>query len=215
MPRTRRVLLFCLFAFASTLGEAAAQSKDIVVDVTPERIAEAIKMGESDKMPFMRVWLSSGASQYNFDTAVISTPFLRVAMLASAARREYKKFDPATIPAEALAPELHVYALSHFNAHNAANPTTVVITPRKGTPDEKMQRAIHPTRFVEVPVEYQSYFGAEFKGKNMLAVFPLSVLSDENELHVVYDSVLNATPPSGPEPVCRDCKGKFYLKGLR
>ncbi len=76
-------------AVALFLGATDAQASG-GAEMTPERIAEAIALGSRTDIKLIR--LSAGRAE-----CFLATPFLRVAMAAAAAKREYRTFTPADV----------------------------------------------------------------------------------------------------------------------
>jgi hypothetical protein len=97
----------------------------------------------------------------------------------------------------------------------AANVTAVVITPRKGNEEQKAAKAIQATRFEEIPMVFQNLFGAKAEGVGRMAVFPLSALTEDNEVHVVYDKEARIGANAAGGRHCDDCRAGFDLKGVR
>jgi hypothetical protein len=48
-----------------------------------------------------------------------------------------------------------------------------------------------------------------------MAVFPLSVLSEDNEVHVIYDREVTMGTNAAGGRHCEDCHAAFNLKGVR
>jgi hypothetical protein len=74
---------------------------------------------------------------------------MRVAAAARQAKKKYKKFNAADVTPEMIAPEVHVYAWAlglSEGGPSAANVAAVVITPKKGSAEDKAAKAIHPTK---------------------------------------------------------------------
>jgi hypothetical protein len=206
------MIIIGAIAAAQLVTFNAEAQQHIVQEMTPERITEAITAGERNKVSTGEMWESSGWAWGRAHIATFSTPFMRVAAAARQAKREYRKFNAADVTPEMIAPELHVYAWPKA----AIDVQAVVITPRKGGREEKEARSVHPERFVEIPMAFQNMFGAEFEGVGRMAVFPLSALSDDHEVHVVYSgSVVIGTNQRGPSVVCIDCKVGFNLSKVR
>ena len=51
--------------------------------------------------------------------------------------------------------------------------------------------------------------GAKVAGKSVLAVFPLDVLSEQNEIHIVFDQRITSGATG-----CDDCSMRFKLSGV-
>ena len=209
----RRRSLTC--AALLLLTTVASHAQRTVSEMTPQLIDEAIKGGERGDVPSGVMSEKSGWSWGSLHIATFSTPFMRVAAAARQAKKEYRKFSPADVTSEMIAPELHVYAWANAEGVDAANVSAVVITPKKGNQNEKMAKAIHPTRFEPIPQQFQNLFGATSQGVGRIAVFPLSALSEANEVHVVYDRSATIGSNAAGGVKCDDCKAGFNLKGVR
>jgi hypothetical protein len=217
MQSGQRFLVALVLAVCATALEMQAQI-GIVTNMTPELVAEAIKVGEKGDVPSGRLTQSSGFSWGSVHIATFSTPFMRVAMAARQAKKEYRKFTPADVTPEMIAPELHVYAWSQGLAENGpdtANVTAVVITPKKGNKEEKAGKAIQSLRFEPIPQTFQNLLGAKVEGVGRMAVFPLNALSEDNEVHVVYDKNAKMGENAAGGRHCDDCHAGFSLKGVR
>jgi hypothetical protein len=206
----------------------------VVSGMTPQLIAEAIKAGEKGDVSDGAITKSSGWSWGSIRIATFSTPFMRVAMAARQAKKAYQKFTPADVTPEMIEPELHIYAWPQVNGADkprrdpiggnaiydkapvgGVNVTAVVITPQKGNQDEKMAAAIRPSRFEEMTALWQNLFGAEIRTLGMVAVFPLSALSDDNEVHVIYDKPATMGTNAIGGMHCEDCNAGFNLKKVK
>jgi len=192
----------------------------VVSGMTPERIAEAIKAGEAakdrDKPGYYRIQLRSGWGNGPL-IGFFSTPFSRVMAAANAAKRKYKSLSPAEVTGEMIAPEIVVYAPSAVEetgtglaAKQKIVSVEAVVVPPMGSKDRS--KAIHPIRTSEMTEEYQNLFGAKSSGKGMIAVFPLSVLTEENEIHIVFDALRTG---QGILHMCTDCAVQFKLDKIR
>jgi hypothetical protein len=94
----------------------------------------------------------------------------------------------------------------------AVNVKALVVTPRKGRQEHKMATAIHPTRCEEMSILWQSLWGAEPGTLGMLATCPLSALSEQNEVHVVYDKPATMGTNAVGGTHCEDCSACLELK---
>lgn len=90
----------------------------------------------------------------------------------------------------------------------SGNVQGVVIMP-KGTKD--VARAIQPTKATEVSAAYKNMMGASLRGKSIVAVFPLDVLTPGREVVVVYDRIVGQNYLSK----CTECRVELDLKGMR
>lgn len=59
---------------------------------------------------------------------------------------------------------------------------------------------------------WQNLFGAEIGTLGMVGVFPLSALSEQNELHVIYDKPATMGTNAVGGRHCEDCDADFDLK---
>jgi hypothetical protein len=227
--RTWLVLALAVGTFAQI-----PHAQQVVNEMTPQTIAEAIKAGDKGDVADGVINKSSGFSWGSIHIATFSTPFMRVAMAARQAKKAYQKFTPVDVTPEMLTPELQVYAWPQVNgtdkprrdpvgghpiydsaATGAINVTAIVITPRKGNQEQKMAAAIHPMRFEEMTALWQNLFGADIRTLGMLAAFPLSALSEENEVHVIYDRPATTGTNGFGGTHCDDCSASFNLNKVK
>jgi hypothetical protein len=201
MPSLTRHVVLLAACLSPTVSSA-----QVVADMTSAEIAAAVIVGERNKVPAGDVSYPSWG-MIKVTIATFSTPFMRVAAAARQAKREYRAFGPDDITAEMTAPELHVYAWPVAGAEVQA----VVITPKGLDKEERLAAATHASRLEPLPATFQNWFGATFEGVGKMAVFPLSVLTKDHEVHIVYNQRVSMS--SGP--ACDDCKGVFKLKDVR
>jgi hypothetical protein len=188
----------------------------VVTDMTPERIAEAITAGEKGKFHDGRIvekrsWALMGGVQ----VATFSTPFMRVAAAAAHAKRNYQALRPDDVTNDLTAPELHIYAWAQGDLPHVHNVVSVVITPRKGSKEEKRARAIHPKELIDIPTNFRNAFGASADASGKMAVFPLDALNEQHEVHVIYDNTETIKRTNAYTLGCIDCSAAFNLKGVR
>lgn len=193
---------------------ASVQAQRVVSTLTPELIGEAIRAGERGSLPSGELMEKSGWSWGSLHIATFSTPFMRVATAAGQARRQSRTFTAGDVTAAMTAPELHVHAWAAVDGMNVANVSEVFITPKKGSQTAKLAKAIRPERIESVPQPVSSLVGATTQVTGRLAVFPLSALSEDNEVHVVYDRQTSIGVTAAAVK-CADCKAAFSLKGVR
>lgn len=165
----------------------AASRAQIVTEMTPERILEAIAFGTSQKeAPFYEIRERGFmGSLYKPTLGSFTTPFLRVALAAYEAKKQYKTFAPTDVTKEMVALELHVYGRSQVMGARVANVQAIVITPKGRHEPADAIRAFSTT---EVPIQYRNLMGMTAEGKSLMAVFPLDVLRETNEVHIIFDS---------------------------
>jgi hypothetical protein len=183
----------------------------VVTEMTPERIRDAIAFGTSQKEAPDYEIRERGfvGSVYKPRLGSFTTPFLRVALAAYEAKKQYKPFTEVDVTKEMVAPELHVYGSSQTVGARVANVQGIIITP-KGRHDPA--DAIRPSSTTEVPIQYRNLMGMTAEGKSLLAVFPLDTLREANEVHIIYDSGVHH---GGKNKFCEDCFVEFKLDKVR
>lgn len=189
-------------------GSASAQ---VVTDMTPEKVREAIAFGTSQKeAPYYEIRKPGFiGSVYKPRLGSFTTPFLRVALAAYEAKKQYKVFTEADVSKEMVAPEVHVYGMSQADGARIANVQTVVVTP-KGRHDPAS--AIRSISTAEVPVQYQNLMGMNAEGMSLVAVFPLEVFREGHEVHIVFDSGVH---DGAKNKFCEDCFVELKLDKIR
>ena len=198
---------FVLFLL-SVSPRAQAQ---VVVTMTPEMIASAIASGANAKKDIGLYPLQERSGFGNGPlVGFFTTPFSRVARASYDAKRTYKPFTQADVTAEMVAPELHIYGTSTVSDGTIVNVEAIVVMPRKS---KDPSNAIQPSKSDLIADEYKNRMGWTGKGRSMMAVFPLTVLSEDNEAHVVFDGRLPGT--SMVKGLCSDCAVPFKLKDVR
>jgi len=200
--------IVCIAIVLSTPAQA-----QIVHDMTPERIREAIAFGT--KVKDLGPYQVQEKARFSWPPliAYYTTPFLRVALAANMAKKHYKQFTEADVTPKMVAPEIDVYAPSHSGSGaHISNVETVVLMPSKS---KDASRALHPTEISEASEEYKNLLGFSGQGQAMLAVFPLEVWQENSELHVVFDQAIPSSHGAQAMGGCVDCKSKLYLEKVR
>jgi hypothetical protein len=162
-----------LSAAAVFLAAIAAQAQ-VVTEMTPERIREAIASAGTAK----------GSYSLPHFLGLFDTPYSRVAGAASSAKKKYQPFTETHVTPEMLAPEVSFCALEgkrsllscpvdfrNMRTARSVRVSAIVVLP-VGSTDPA--RAIQPAK-ISPP------------GVVRCASFPLSVLSEENEVRFVYE----------------------------
>ncbi len=205
----RAALVVLLFLYGSA-GAAAGNKAPVAIasDLTAEDVDAAIAAAKDPKAEGCYTLTASRLGIARDTKGCFSTPFSRVVGAARAAAEKYKPFTAGDVTRELVAPgELHVHGFSRAgNPDNAPAFVTsvqaIVVMPR-GSKDKS--KAIQPTSTTETPESFRNGFGASMEGTSMSAVFPLEVLSPDNEVRIVYDRYW----------VCDDCAIKFKLDKVR
>lgn len=187
---------------------ALAQDEELFSKISVE---EAIAHGNKQKN--VDLYKLQAPARFSWPPRVggFTTPFLRIALAANAAKKKYKTFGPSDVTAEMLAPEIHIIASSQSAGGTAvANVETIVVLP-KGIKDPS--KAIQPTRTFPLDEQYQNLYGFTAEGRGMIAVFPLSILREDNEVRVVFDKKI--PDARGAAGHCIDCAVPLKLKDIR
>lgn len=169
----KRVAAPLALLLAMTPARAPAQ---VVVEMTPERVREAIQAGTEKE--YKSYQIGGGISQV---WAMYTTPFSRVAVAATEAKRRYKTLTEADITPEMVAPELEIYAPA-FGTRDGrvVNVHAIVIRPDGGG-------VIQPLREAPIEENFSNAFGRTKTGRSLRAWFPLSAVSASNEVLIVLD----------------------------
>lgn len=201
------IVRISLCGLVLALGLAVHAEAQVVTQMTPALIQEAINKGGDGtyKLQERSGWGNGPVLGY------FTTPYSRVALAAASARKRYKPFTAVDVTPDMLLPELHVYAVSQAveGTSAIANVEAVVVMPYKS---KDRSRAVQPIRTTELTEEYKNLMGAVANGRSILAVFPLSVLDEKNELRVVFD---RGVPGSAALKGCADCGLRFKLEKVR
>ncbi len=163
------------------LAELILAAPMIVTDVTPDLVKRAI--ADTKSAGCYTVGGSFMLSQAPW--GCYTTPYSRIVQAAKAAQSAYKPFSESDVTAGLVAPgEIHVYAFAQTvkGSPTVDDVQAIVIVPKGGG----RESAIQPVRSEEVPAEFVNLMGASLQGKSMTAVFPMSVLNEQNEIRVVY-----------------------------
>jgi hypothetical protein len=109
-----------------------------------------------------------------------------------------------------LAPEVRITAPPFKHRLGLIDVKAVVVAPAQS---KDRSAAILPVRSSEQKAQYQNRMGATFEAKGMMAVFPMSVLSEKNEVRIVYDSEICTDAES--RRITAECVIRFRLDKVR
>jgi hypothetical protein len=202
----RRAVGTCVLAVVASLSVLAQDERFLNFSTD-----DAIQYGLKQKN--VELYRLQAPARWSWPPRVggFTTPFLRVALAANAAKSKYKTFTSADVSADLLAPEVHIVASSQDAGGGAiANVETIVVLP-KGSKDPS--KAIQPLRTQPLNEEYKNLLGFTAEGRGMIAVFPLSILREDNEVRVVFDKRI--PDARGAAGHCDDCAVPLKLKNVR
>ncbi len=74
---------------------------------------------------------------------------------------------------------------------------------------------MHPTRTFDMPEQYKNLFGFSAEGRGLVAIFPLDVWTESNDVHVVFDTGIPSSHGVGDVGGCTDRKVRINLKDVR
>lgn len=187
------------FALVAALLLAPAAGAQIVTDMTPELIAQAIK-DEKNKGCYPLATTGTFGTE-KFGRGCFTTPYSRVALAAREARERYQAFSADQVTPEMIAPELEVIAIPQktfvFGRGMEGPPASVKAVVVIPTKSKDRSQAILPLRQEPTLERYSNMLGATWEAAGMVATFPLSALSEKHEIRFVYEA-----------PACQDWKGK-------
>lgn len=157
--------------------------------MTPERIRQAIKWGESAPEKELEQYTLGSERTWivNFDT-----PFLRVAQLARAMKIQNQPLGEEDIPPKVVAQEVHLYAHARLSvagtsARDLPNIEYVAIAkPNPNGPSESILPSSLQSFVRRVPND-GSYDGPARLARSVKAIFPLSALVPGNEVRIVFE----------------------------
>lgn len=205
-----RIFILTLAIGSVMVGVASAQ---IVRDMSPDRVRDAIAFGTKSKdLGWYRIQEKARWSWPPL-IAFYTTPFLRVALAANVAKNQYKTFSESDVTPDMITPEILVFAPSQaVEGADIANVETVVVLPHNG---KDPGRAIHPTQMQDASQSFKNLLGFNGEGKGLVAVFPIDAWKEDNDVHVVFDKTIPGS--QGPNAVggCMDCKSRIYLNKIR
>lgn len=202
-----------VFLLVSFLITTISVSGQVVQNMTSERVREAIALGTSTKE--VRPYKIQEKARWSWPPLIgyYTTPFIRVALAANAAKRRYQSFTEANVTPEMTVPAIEVYAPSHsVGGAEIANVVTVVLLPH-GSKDTS--RAIQPEKMEDVTEQYKNLFGFTGEGGGKVAFFPLDAWSENYDVHVVFDREIPSSQGSGSRGGCTDCKARIYLDKIQ
>jgi hypothetical protein len=171
-----------LVLIALALGASPATAQ-VITDMTPQRIKEAIALGESGKAKPYKI----GGSTLTPLWGTFSTPYLRVALAAAEAKEKYSSFTEKDATDEIVRPgEVIVYlsAIEPLSGNQPRSAKAIVIMPA-GKNDRA--DAVRPEKTEPTPASWSNAMGAKWEAESLIAYFPLSALQDGAEFRMVFD----------------------------
>jgi hypothetical protein len=178
----------------------------VVTEMTPDTIKAAIADNKND-----------GCYTLRKGFACFTTPYSRVVQAAQAAKKKYEPFTEASVTPEMVAPVVEVLAWPQpsfiYGSGRTGPPidvSAVVVMPAKS---KDASAAIQPAEKVDLDSHYQNLLGATWEAKGIVAKFPLSVLTPQNEVRIVYAG--KGCQPTLVSKLTEECTFRFDLKGVK
>ena len=131
---------------------------------------------------------------------VWSTPFARVVLAASAARKDGRTFAASDVTPDLLARELQIFVLPQQAAYadRAATIQTVVVVRRGGG----QETVVQPIKVAPASKSQMALHGLPEQAAATLASFPLTAVSEASVLRVSFSDVVRG---SSAMTHCKDC----------
>lgn len=208
--------LLALIVSVLVASPAAAQ---VVTEMTPERVREAIADKTVERCYPLATGVFYGDPRYAPDPSKLKriqssygcfeTPYSRVASAARAATKKYQPFTEADATADQLAPEVRLCAWNRNEAGSdilKARVEAIVVMPAEGA---DRTAAIQPTRTL-----YKTQQAIGF----LCVAFPLSALSAANEVRIVYDRPIQCYAEGGytvDGKPATECAVRFKLDDVK
>jgi hypothetical protein len=191
-----------------------ANAQEVFVNMTPEAIAEAIRLGSDPKAAgkFLQSYVVQTRTGLGTGPLIgyWSTPFARVVLAASAAQKERKAFAVTDVAQDLLIPELQVLIVPPQAAYDSgpARMRSVVIV-RRGA---NAATAIEPTNTAAASEQQCALYGLTVQSGAIVASFPLSAIVSGNSVRVSFSQVVRG---SSALTNCMDCLVPFPATGTR
>jgi hypothetical protein len=171
---------------ASLLLVLASAWTTPVLEMTPERVREAIDFGRTSGEKKLAQYPLHDEDTWhaNFDT-----PFLRIAQLAAALRRAEKPVGEEEIPPEFSTAQVHVYVHakdSGGRTPRGVNRVSLVEPGQEGHVDNVIPPVASSSYVRRVPAPEASVAPARI-ARSVKAVFPIRQFVPGNKLRVVFD----------------------------
>jgi hypothetical protein len=194
-------LLFSILVMVAPASVGA----QVVAEMTPELVKQAIADTKND-----------GCYDLRKGFACFTTPYSRVALAAQAARKKYQTFTEKDATSEMIAPIVEILAEpqpSFVYGRGRVGPpidvSAVIVIPAKS---KDPSGAIQPSDTGPLDEHYQNMMGAHWEAKGLVARFPLAVVTEANEVRVVYDG---KGCIDWKMKYSTECTFKFDLKGVK
>jgi hypothetical protein len=132
----RRLVIVTLVSLAAVANAGRTNAQQLLANLTPARIEEAIQLAGDDKATakFVQSYVLQTRTGIGSGPLIgyVSTPFSRVVMAAVAARKAGRTFVASDVPADLLMPVLQILVLPQSAAYAAvpAVVEAVTVSPR-------------------------------------------------------------------------------------
>lgn len=167
---------------------AVPAQAEVVLEMTPQRVTHALRVGAAQVVTPAMYRLKGGPREMFRDPRVVffNTPFSRAVREAFSAKQEFRTIEPDAL-APLLEPYVEVYApadmvqASRWTRASITGVRKIVVTGPKGA------NPVHATKEDARVERFHNTVGAEWEAQGLTARFPLTVVTPDAEVHVIYE----------------------------
>ena len=212
MNRYNLALLLSLLV--AVWSERDTRAQGATEELTPESIQEAIRLGSDEKASGKFLQPYTVQTRTGMGTGPLigmwSTPFARVVLAASAARKEGRTFAASDLTPDLLVRELQILVLPQQAAYadHAATIKTLVVVRRGGG----QETIIRPITIAPASKSQMALHGLPEQAAATLASFPLTAVSEASVLRVSFSDVVRG---SSAMTHCKDCVVPLSVNAIR
>jgi hypothetical protein len=212
----RRLVIVTLVSLAAVANAGRTNAQQLLANLTPARIEEAIQLAGDDKATakFVQSYVLQTRTGIGSGPLIgyVSTPFSRVVMAAVAARKAGRTFVASDVPADLLMPVLQILVLPQSAAYAAvpAVVEAVTVSPRS---QDGADLTIRPIITAPAASEQYALFGVVAKDSGaIVGSIPLAALAADNTVRVSFSQVVRG---SSALTNCKDCAVPLSVARIR
>jgi hypothetical protein len=201
-----RKTLICVLIALSVGGKVnIAAGHQLIVDLSPEDIQEALRLAADENAARKRLQSYIVQTRGGMGTGPLigyfSTAFSRVVSAAVAAHKERRSFALSDVTPDLLTPQLHVVVLPQSAAYESVPATVqaIGIAPRGST---LPLQTIQPVSIGPATAQHVRLYGIAAPNNVLVAIFPLTAVSAGHDIRVSFSHVVSG---SSALTNCKDC----------